>query len=83
MKRVCFKFLIILSFGLFLTWQITACASKPGSLPEDARSHGRLDPEAQRRLANPKETAKEHKDEIKKLQNQTNNLESQINAGKL
>ena len=83
MKQVCFKILIIVCSGLFLAWQMTACAPKPNSLPEDARSHGRLDPEAQRRLANPEETAKEHEEEIKKLQDQISNLESQINVEKL
>ena len=67
-KQVCFKIVIIVFFGLFLTWQMIACAPTENSLAEDATSHGRLDPEAQRRLANPERTAKEHEDEIKKLQ---------------
>ncbi len=62
---------------------MVACAPAKNSLPEDSRSHGRLDPEAQKRLASPEETAKEHKDEIKKLQNQINNLEGQTDGEKL
>ena len=69
--------------AIFLIWQITACGPTKHSLSEDPRSHGRLDPEAQRRLANPKETAKEHELEIKKLQNQINGLEDQIDVEKL
>lgn len=62
---------------------MTACGPTQNELFEDPRSHGRLDPEAQRRLANPKETAKEHEAEIKKLQDQINNLENQIDVKKL
>ena len=83
MKQICFKSLIIILVGLFLTWQMAACGLQENSLPEDARSHGRLDPEAQRRLANPERTAKEHEDEIKKLQEEITDLENQIDVEKL
>lgn len=75
--------MIYVGIGLFLT-QFTACAPKENNLSEDpAKSHGRLDPEAQRRLANPQRTAQELEEEIKELQDKVKELENQIDIEKL
>lgn len=73
------RFLFVIVSPLLMS----CVADVPINMEDPAESHGKLDPEAQKRLANPNKTYKELEEEIEENRSRIEELESQINLDQL